>query len=264
MAYALKDACNTFIYERTTGKPFLYADYLNSASLSIEGDTVFAKAKGMNKIAFEGSKSATFTMETEIFEFKYLALLLGGRMTKGTSDISKRHVATIGADLSVTLPGKALANSICAFKVDKDGKTHKSEISQTPTISVSGSDTKLVWTTGVAEGDLIAVYYLVRMNNATKINISDRINNESFKIVGITSIKDEFSVESLFQFELHNAKTQVNCELTLSAENVSSFSAKFDVLLDEKNDFIDFTLLNDEEVTPAQVKALEAELTKNK
>lgn len=263
MAYALKDACNVFLYERSNNnKPFMYSDYLNSAALAIEGETVFAKAKGMNKIAFEGSKTATFTMETEVFEFKYLALLLGGKMTKGTADISKRHVATVGADKSVTIPGKAIANSISVFKVERDNKTHISEVTSSPTQTASGEDTKLTWTAGVEVGDSIAVYYLVRMNNATKINISDEINNESFKIVGITSIKDEFSEESLFQFELFNAKAQVNAELTLSADAVSSFSAKFDVLLDENNRFIEFTLLNDDEVTPALLKSLEENLVK--
>lgn len=261
MAYALKDACNVFIYERSTGKPFLYADYLNSASLSVEGETVFAKAKGMNKIAFEGSKTGKFTMETEVFEFKYLALLLGGKMTKGTSDISKRHVAKLGADKSITIPGKAIANSISVFKVERDNKTHKEEVTASFSQATAGSDTKLTWTSGVEEGDIIAVYYLVKMNNATKINISDAVNNESFKIVGITSMKNEFSEESLFQFELHNTKTQVNAELTLSADTVSSFTANFDILLDESNQFIDFTLLDDN-VTPALVREVENQVTK--
>lgn len=262
MAYALKDSCNTTIIDRKTGKPFLYADYLNSASLTIEGETVFAKAKGMNKIAFEGAKTGTFTMETEVFEFKYLALLLGGKMTKGTADIAKRFVAKIGADKSVTIPGKAVANSIAVFKVERDNKTHISEVITSPTQTVSGSDTKLVWTSGVEEGDNIAVYYLVRMNNATKIKISDEVNNESFRIYGITSMKDEFGEEKLFQFDLLNAKTQVNAELTLSADEVSNFSAKFDLLLDENNELLELTLLNDDEVTPAQIKTLEKELTK--
>lgn len=262
MAFGLKDSCNTFIYERKTGKPFLYADYLNSASLAIEGETVFAKAKGMNKIAFEGAKTGTFTMETEVFEFKYLALLLGGKMMKGSSDISKRHVAKVGADKSVTIPGTALPSSICVFKVEKDNKTHLDEVLAKPTTANQEGNTTLTWTDGVKEGDSIAIYYLVRVNNVTKINISDKVNNESFKIVGITSIKDEFSQDSLFQFEIHNCKAQVNAELTLSATDVSSFSAKFDISLDENNNFVDFTLLTDDEITPAQIELLEKKVVK--
>ena len=54
MAFALKDACDVLITSRTTNNPFLYADYLNSCSLSISSEPVFARAKGMNKITFDG------------------------------------------------------------------------------------------------------------------------------------------------------------------------------------------------------------------
>ena len=68
MAFALKDACNVLITSRSTNKPFLYADYLNSCSLSVSSEPVYARAKGVNKITFDGAKTGTFTMETEIFE----------------------------------------------------------------------------------------------------------------------------------------------------------------------------------------------------
>lgn len=262
MAYALKDSCNTTIINRRTGKPFLYADYLNSASLTIEGESVFAKAKGMNKIAFEGAKTGTFTMETEVFEFKYLALLLGGKMDKGTAKICKRFVGKVNSDKSIVIPGKAIEDSISVFKVERDNKTHieEVEIGNMSTQTEEVHNTKLTWSSDVEEGDNIAVYYLVQIENATKIKISSEVNNESFRIYGITSMKDEFGEEKLFQFDLFNAKTQVNVELTLSADTVSSFSAKFDLLLDENNNLLELTLLSDDDITPKQMEILEQEL----
>lgn len=264
MAYALKDSCNLTIMDRNTGKPFLYADYANSASLSISGESVFAKAKGLNKIGFEGAKTGTFKMETELFEFKFLALLLGGKVTKGISNIAKRETFTVGADKTVVLPGKAVANSISTFKVERDMKTHISEVTDRPTITVEGTNTKLVWTNGVAEGDKIAVYYMVAMSGVTKIKVSDMVNNDSFRIFGITSMKDEFGEESLFQFDLLNAKTKVNAELTLSSENVSSFSAEFELMIDENNEMIELTLLNDEATPQALAKMVEENLVEKK
>lgn len=257
MAYGLKDSCNTIIYHRNTNKPFLFANYLNTATLTIEGESVFARAKGVSKIGFEGAKTGTFKMETEMFEFKYLALLLGGKVSKGTSKIAKRFNAKVGADKTITVPGTPLEASISVFKVERDNKTHVSEVISAFTKTADGANTKMVWTDGIAEGDNIAIYYLVNADNVSKITVSDAMNNDSFRIYGITSMKDEFGEEKLFQFDLLNAKTQVNAELTLDSGAVTTFSATFDLMLDENNELLELTLLNDDAVTGAQVKSIE-------
>lgn len=264
MAYGLKDSCNTFVYDRSTGKPFLYADYLNEATISITGEAVFAKAKGINKISFEGAKTGTFKMATEIFEFKYLALVLGGKLSKGNADIAKRYVNKIDSEKKITLPDRAKAGSISVFKLDKDNKTLLEEVAVMPAISEVGGKTVLTWSTGSipTSADILGVFYLKEVTNATKINISDAVNSQSFKIRGITAIRNEFGEDELFQFTIFNCKPQVNAEITLSAENVASFEATFDILLDENNDLVEMVMLTDEDAGIASLSFATEELQK--
>ena len=93
--------------------------------------------------------------------------------------------------------------------------------------------------------DVVAVYYLVNMPNATKIKVSDKVNSKSFQIDGITSVRNEFGEDELFQIRIFNAKPQTNAELTLSAENVSTFSATFDIMVDENNNMVELTKIEE-------------------
>lgn len=240
MAFALKDACNVLITSRSTNKPFLYADYLNSCSLSVSSEPVFARAKGINKITFDGAKTGTFTMETEIFEIKYLALILGGEVSKEAGKFAKRYVGTVNGEGVITLPEEPVEGSISTFVLGRDGKEHVKEVEVAPDIDGS----TLTYRSGAPEeGQSIAVYYLVDVPEATKIKVNDAVQSEAFKIEGITAIRNEFNEDELFQLRIFNAKPQTNAELTMSAENVSSFSATFDLMVDENNEMIELLML---------------------
>lgn len=240
MAFALKDACNVLITSRSTNKPFLYADYLNSCSLSVSSEPVFARAKGINKITFDGAKTGTFTMETEIFEIKYLALILGGEVSKEAGKFAKRYVGTVNGEGVITLPEAPVEGSISTFVLGRDGKEHVKEVEVVPDIEGS----TLTYESGAPEeGQSIAVYYLVEVPEATKIKVNDAVQSEAFKIEGITAIRNEFNEDELFQLRIFNAKPQTNAELTMSAENVSSFSATFDLMVDENNEMIELLML---------------------
>lgn len=240
MAFALKDACNVLITSRSTNKPFLYADYLNSCSLSVSSEPVFARAKGINKITFNGAKTGTFTMETEIFEIKYLALILGGEVSKEAGKFAKRYVGTVNGEGVITLPEEPVEGSISTFVLGRDGKEHVKEVEVVPEIEGS----TLTYRSGAPEeGQSIAVYYLVEVPEATKIKVNDAVQSEAFKIEGITAIRNEFNEDELFQLRIFNAKPQTNAELTMSAENVSSFSATFDLMVDENNEMIELLML---------------------
>lgn len=254
MAFALKDACNVLITSRATNKPFLYADYLNSCSLSVSSEPVYARAKGINKITFDGAKTGTFTMETEIFEIKYLALILGGKVSKESGKFAKRHVGKVDSQGKIILPEKPITGSISTFVLGRDNKEHVKEISVVPTVDGQNA---LTYTGAGApqQNETIAIYYLTEVPSATKIKVTDEVNSDAFKIEGVTAIRNEFNEDELFQLRIFNAKPQTNAELTLSAENVSSFSATFDLMVDENNEMIELLMLSSED--PASLASAE-------
>ena len=181
-------------------------------------------------------------METEIFEIKYLALILGGKVSKEAGKFAKRHVGTVDASGKIILPEKPVTGSISTFVLGRDNKEHVKEIAVIPT--VDGSNTLTYTGSGApTQGEKIAIYYLTEVPSATKIKVTDAVNSDAFKIEGITAIRNEFNEDELFQLRIFNAKPQTNAELTLSAENVSSFSATFDLMVDENNEMIELLML---------------------
>ena len=197
-------------------------------------------------------------METEIFEIKYLALILGGKVSKEVGRFAKRHVGTVDSQGKIILPEKPVAGSISTFVLGRDNKEHIKEITVVPTIDNSTNTLTYSGSVGVpTQSEKIAVYYLTEVPSATKIKVSDEVNSDAFKIEGITAIRNEVNEDELFQLRIFNAKPQTNAELTLSAENVSSFSATFDLMVDENNELIELLMLPSEEtVSVAKEKAV--------
>ena len=186
-------------------------------------------------------------METEIFEIKYLALILGGKVSKEAGRFAKRHVGTVDSQGKIVLPEKPVAGSVSTFVLGRDNKEHIKEITVVP--SIEASTNTLTYASGVgapSQSEKIAVYYLTEVPSATKIKVSDEVNSDAFKIEGVTAIRNEFNEDELFQLRIFNAKPQTNAELTMSAENVSSFSATFDLMVDEKNEMIELLMLPSE------------------
>ena len=103
MNYAIKDACDVYLLNRTTQKPVLFSDYANSTNLGFSSDSTFARAKGVNKIGFDGGKEGNFTINFEVFDLAWLSILLGAVESKEKIKELKREVLTVNDELKVEL-----------------------------------------------------------------------------------------------------------------------------------------------------------------
>jgi hypothetical protein len=77
--FAIKDAIDMTITGKSSGKTTTI-DYLNSCGLTLESESVYAKKKGNDAIAFSGSRSGQFTMDAEVIDDQFLCWMLGGTM----------------------------------------------------------------------------------------------------------------------------------------------------------------------------------------
>lgn len=246
MNYAVKDVANCFIYDRGNNKPFLYTEYLNGFNLSLTSTEVNALAKGVAKIAFDGSREGTLQLESEVVEFKYFAMLLGSELVDGEVEASKKQVLTVGADNKVVLKNaKPIDGSISIFTVGRDKKTHIEEVLFDVPVTKAG-DVELTLRE-VTEGQEVVVYYLEKKVNAKKITVKDSTVGKSYWINGITSMRNEFGEDELFMIKICNAKPQAGIELNLTADAVATFSANFTLMADENNNIIELALLGKEE-----------------
>lgn len=93
--YGMKDASNVIMVDKATGKPALYIDYANATNAEFTSESVYATKKGTNSIRWDNARNGTMTMETELFDFGLLAMVMGADVKNGTSDIFKRVDAVV-------------------------------------------------------------------------------------------------------------------------------------------------------------------------
>lgn len=99
--YGMKDAANLVIIDKVTGLPVLYIDYANATSSEWSSEAVYATKKGTNAIRWDNARTGTLTLDTELFDFGLLAMVMGSDVKEGKSDIFTRVEA--GLDESRTI-----------------------------------------------------------------------------------------------------------------------------------------------------------------
>lgn len=87
-AFAIKDVMDLTIKELGQEDPVMTINYLNDCEFSVEGETIFAKKKGTNAIAFPGGRSGTLTLNSELADIKWLGMSLGGVVTGEKIEVS--------------------------------------------------------------------------------------------------------------------------------------------------------------------------------
>lgn len=234
MQYAIKDACDVFLLERSTRKPRLFSDYANSTNLAFTSDRTFARAKGVNKIAFDSNRQGTFNIEFEVFDLAWISVLLGATDAKETVGLIQREVLTLGATKNVTLANEPKVGSLAIFTLDRDNRTHVKEQEVTTDYSITAKE--ITFTT-LTEGTKVVAYYMLDTETPVRtFRISADKFAENFIIIGKTEVKNEFGELEYMNLEITNCTPQSNMEITFSTDGVTTVSAQFDLLADENNE----------------------------
>ena len=76
---ANRQVCDVLFYSvGDTKKPVLKFDTANTTTAGVQGDSVYAMAKGSRRIAFANPMEATMTLEAQVYPFKLFSLFAGG------------------------------------------------------------------------------------------------------------------------------------------------------------------------------------------
>ncbi|WP_461199371.1 fibronectin type III domain-containing protein [Enterococcus sp. N249-2] len=124
--YGMKDAANLIMVSKKTKQPAMYIDYANATSSEWSSESVYATKKGANAIRWDGSRNGTLTLETEMFDFGLLAMVMGSDIKEGRSDIFTRVEATLDSTRQVKI-GEAVSvdgESISILKLKDDKVEH--------------------------------------------------------------------------------------------------------------------------------------------
>jgi hypothetical protein len=246
--YGIKDSANLIIKNKTTGKIFAYADYANTTSNEWSGDSVYARAKGVNAIRFDGNRAGTLSTNFEVFDLKFLAMMAGSDWIEGSHEFMKRQILTVSATNTVTLEKDPIEGSVSVFLLDSDGYSNGEELtvgtpaSTIKTYSIAEKVITLNATTNPS-GSQVIVYYLT-LTEATKKQLAFRFDKypTNFEIWADTMMVEQTTgVADYIQIHYPNAKPQANCTITMDATNVSSFDIVFDLFPDANGDMALYT-----------------------
>lgn len=239
MRYAIKDATNVTFLDASTKKPVLYADYLNKFGLELNSESTFAKAKGVNKIAFEGAKTGTVNMEAEVFDLKFLAIMLGSDFQDTAGNVAKREVFDTkkGSVTTFTLAETPIEGSVAVLGLEADGKTLGKEIQCTV-------KDKVVTATGGSGNGKVEIFYMTNKSAVKKMVVDSKSNGKNFILIGDTVVKGEDGQEEFVQIKVNNCKIQQKFNLDLSADSVAKLTANFDLLADEDDKMVELTLID--------------------
>lgn len=249
MIYGIKDCANLTITRKKDGVPFLYSDYANVATNEWTSERVYANAKGTRSIGWDYDKQSTLTVETELFDLKFLAMLAGSAIEKGEADILKREVVYVGAGNTVTLKTTPVAGSLNVIPVGTDLTEHigepLEEVAESPTgaqFAVTGSE--VAFATDAVEGTAYAVYYVTKVQEAKKLTFSADKFPEVYEVTADALIRErETGRDDFVQIQYHKAQPQGNFTITMSATEPTNLSITFDLYPDANKAIADYAIV---------------------
>lgn len=241
MLYGIKDSANLSVISNKSGKPVLYADYCNKTDIEFSSTPTYATRKGVKSISWDGAREGKMTTEMQVFDLKWVALLMGTEFTKGTFTINRHEVLDVKS-AKATLKESPKAGSLMVFKANADGTEQLDEqlvgtpATQVNTYSIADKVITLNGTTFATDGKII-VYYLVDSGaTGESFTVTATDFPQGYQIVGDTQIRDASNVDHLVQFYIGNCKPQSNISLSMNSDDVTTLSITWDILADGNGD----------------------------
>ncbi|QSF47869.1 hypothetical protein JRJ22_19955 [Paenibacillus tianjinensis] len=203
-----------------TPTPRMYFDYSTGSSDETASDRVFAigGSGGVRRIKFDGSKTKTLTVETQIFTMDHLAMLAGNPIVSGEKDVYKTQIVTVESDGSsgkqVTLDKSPVGASLTfVYKFVNGVKTG----SPATITSVTTNVVKFT-AADIAIGDEVEVYYKTTVASTHSVNYTTKGFPGYVKLVGDSVYADEVAGELVpVQKVYHKASLQPNYTVTHNA-----------------------------------------------
>ncbi|UDM72739.1 fibronectin type III domain-containing protein [Vagococcus fluvialis] len=126
MAYGMKDAADLILVDLATKMPALLVDYANATSSEWTAESVYANKKGSRAIRWDDARQGTLTLDTELFDFGLLAMVMGSDIKEGSESVFTRNEALVNADRVAKLEadGDIDLDTISVIKLKGDSNEH--------------------------------------------------------------------------------------------------------------------------------------------
>ena len=250
MNYAIADSANLRLKNKTTGNIDLYTPYANNTSTEFTSQQLYANAKGTRSVRFDYDKQGKLNCEFEVFDLKWISILLGGTWAAGVTNIAQRDVLYASAANKITLSATPKAGSLAIFKLKADKVGHdQPQVLGTPasepnSYSISLLEVTLNATTAPTGTAFVAYYLKDSAATAETISIKSSEYPVSYEVIGDTMMtRKHDGVTEYIQFNCPNAKPLGNLTITMQKTGATNISAIFDLFPDENDSMMTITKL---------------------
>lgn len=227
--YGSRDVLNLQFFDAATNAPLMTMDYAKTSSQEIQSTRVYAMGAGSRRIAWDGEKTATLKVDTQIFSMEHLAMLAGEDIKEAAQNIYRTEIAKVEADGSngmIVNLQKAPVGDIVIYPF-----VNGVAVKQNQKGAATGKVVKLDASATVKVGDDVEVFYQSEVKSAHKLSFTAKSFPKYVKLVGDTIFMDEVSTEAAaVQTVFYKAKLQPNFTLSSGSEgDPTTLSLVFDL-----------------------------------
>lgn len=231
---ANREVMNLVLLDYKTKVPFMKIDFANVSTTNFQANRVYAKGGwgAPNRVGFDGERTGTLQIDTQIMPVKLFALLSGKEIAK-TATVLKREELTAGAD-GIQLSETPKTGTVQVFAAGDDCGTPISDINVAE---------KKVTATGITENkNYIAYYYLEKAKGVQSVKFDADTFPKAFEIRGEMPFKTEDEEEVMCDLAYYKAQPQATFNLAFqNTGDPTTVSITFDCYANQDGDIYDMT-----------------------
>lgn len=237
---ANRQCCNLDIREYKTNKPWMFADFCNTTTVGLSGDSVHAMKKGKKTIAFHNPMEGTMKLEFQVHPFRIYSLLSDGSIDS-SSLLPVRTTIKATVEGKLTIDGDVpVAGTVFVYEAgDYAGKVIEGTFESGVFTATTAADI-------AANKSYEVAYYTEKVSGVKRISFNDNKIPKDYKVTMETLNKDEtgtlvpmkimaYKVSPKREFELSHSSTGEPATVTIT----------FDILADDEGNILDITELEE-------------------
>ena len=231
---ANREVMNLVLLDYKTKVPYMNIDFANVSTTNFTANRVYAKGGwgAPNRVGFDGERTGTLQIDTQIMPAKLFALLSGKDIAK-TAKVLKREELAAGAD-GLELAEEPKTGTVQVFAASDDCGT--------PIEGVAATGKK-VTATGITENqNYIVYYYLDKTTGVQSIKFDADTFPKAFEIRGEMPFKTEDEEDVMCDLTYYKAQPQATFNLAFqNTGDPTTVSITFDCYANQDGDIYEMT-----------------------
>ena len=231
---ANREVMNLVLLDYKTKVPYMNIDFANVSTTNFTANRVYAKGGwgAPNRVGFDGERTGTLQIDTQIMPAKLFALLSGKDIAK-TAKVLKREELTAGAD-GLELAEEPKTGTVQVFAASDDCGT--------PIEGVTATGKK-VTATGITESkNYVVYYYLDKTTGVQSIKFDADTFPKAFEIRGKMPFKTEDEEDVMCDLTYYKAQPQATFNMAFqNTGDPTTVSITFDCYANQDGDIYEMT-----------------------